>query len=173
MKRYGTDHCGRREQRLRNKECGLDDLPFVQSERAVLTMARLYFQTFVDPRSMAWARALTDADACFSPRDHPLVAAQVLAVVQAMRLSRRSCFQFNNPTCPCCSAIVTEHERRLILTLHAMRRGDNSRAQLEMMMLCEGNRTDAVLHCMAELARTLDQIDGTDTAAAPARHVCP
>ncbi len=137
------------------KDCDLSSLGLSLEEEVTLTVARLFFQSFCTPDSMAWIGAMAEAEARFGPEEGPLVAARLLGALQAIRRARRSTFLFNNPGCPGCSAIATEHERRLIVAIAALRRGDEGRARIEVMMLCEGNPGDRVVTALTALARTL------------------
>ena len=152
MKKIDRLPCGRVPDA---KDSTLSSLGLALEEEITLTIARLYFQSFCTPEGMTWIAAMAEAEARFGPEQGPRVAARCLAALQAIRGARRSVFMFNNPWCPSCAAIATEHERRLIVAIAALRRGDESKAQVEMMMLCEGNSSDRVLAALAALARTL------------------
>ncbi|MFW5654886.1 MAG: hypothetical protein ACOCYW_04470 [Roseicyclus sp.] len=153
MSRLDPRRCGRRPDA---KDRDLRDLGLDLEEEIALNIARLFFQSFAAPESSAWMAALAEAEARFGPRDGPILAARILAALQAVRKSRRSTFLFNSPACPGCAAVATEHERRLMRALSALRRGDRGTARLEAMMLCEGNRLDAVLGALAALGAVLD-----------------
>lgn len=122
------------------------------AERALLGIARLMFQTFSPADVGDWIAALTRAEAAFGPAQGAMIFARLARLLQCMRQSRRSVFLFNNPACPGCAAIVTEHERRLMLALVAARQGQAARAAIEVMMLCEGNEIDRVLAALDDLA---------------------
>ncbi|MEM7721098.1 MAG: hypothetical protein AAF376_01880 [Pseudomonadota bacterium] len=153
MKDLRETHCGRTPD---PKDCYLSELGLSLEEEITLTIARLFFQSFAAPESNAWINAMAEAEARFGYRDGPIVAARLLATLQVMRRARKSIFMFNSPVCPGCAAIATEHERRLMMALSAVRRGDMGPARLEIMMLCEGNRIDMVLAGLSGLAQALD-----------------
>jgi len=146
--------CGRAPD---HKETYLSDLPLNRDERACLAIIRQYFQCFAAPASMGWLAAQAEADAHFGPEQGPVIAARCLMVLQAVRRARRSTFMFSSPTCPGCAAIATEHERRLVLALHGMRRSRPGEARLEALLLCEGNRIEPVLWTLESLADALDR----------------
>lgn len=146
-------HCGRQPD---PKDCFVADLRLTLEEQIALTLARLFFQSFAGARSDGWVAAMAEAEARFGHRDGPIVAARLLAALQAIRQSRRSVFMFNSPACPGCAAIATEHERRMMRALSALRRGEVTAARAEIVMLCEGRGDDRVLRALTALGRALD-----------------
>lgn len=153
MKDINAQHCGRVPD---PKDSYLDDLDLRLEEQITLTIARMFFQSFCTPEGMTWIAALAEAEARFGTEEGPKIAARLLASLQSVRRARRSTFMFNSPTCPGCAAIATEHERRFITAVAALRRGDTGKARLEVMMLCEGNRVEIVVTALQALARALD-----------------
>jgi hypothetical protein len=149
----GSTRCDRRPSR---KEIGLPDLNLSPGEDAALTIARLFLRAIAEPASGAWIDAMRAAEARFGPRDGPVIAARVLDVIGTIRRSRRSVFMFNAPGCPCCAAIVTEHERRMMLAISALRRGRTAAARGEVMMLCEGHGAERTLAALGALGTALD-----------------
>lgn len=145
--------CGRQPD---PKDCYLTDLHLTLEEQIALTVARLFFRSFAVRESDAWVAAMAEAEARFGYRDGPIVAARLLAAIQAIRRSRTSVFRFNSPICPVCAAIATEHERRMMRALSAIRRGEAATARGEIIMLCEGKGADRVLKALAALGRVLD-----------------
>lgn len=143
------DRSPRRNEALLS-QAGFDDI-----ERACLDIARLFFSTFSNPHSQNWMRAIEFAEYAFDHKQGATVAALIMKVIQAIRCSRTSNFTFSNPDCPGCARILTEHERRLVIAIGATRRKRRERAQVEMMMLCEGNETEQVLVWLGELALAL------------------
>lgn len=136
---------------MNDKDAHLNDLDMLPADQMVLQIARLYMQSVAQPASMAWMAALTGATEAFTIAHGPQIAVRTLEALQSVRMSRRSMFQFNSPTCPCCSQIVTEHERRFMAALRCARSGEPGHAKLELMMLCEGNDTDPALDAMERL----------------------
>lgn len=144
--------CGRPfdEKDILRDAAGLDAI-----EDTVLTIARHYFQSFAVPQSQAWMNAINLAEQAFGRQDGGQIAARVMSVLRAMRGARRSTFMFNSPGCKGCSAVLSEHERRLIGAFAALRRGALGQARVEAMMLCEGNATDALIYEMRALSAAL------------------
>ncbi|MCH2168977.1 MAG: hypothetical protein MK107_14740 [Oceanicola sp.] len=159
MKDTETGGCGRI---TNGKDCFLTELSLSLEEQITLTLSRLFFQSFSEPSKCTWLTAFAEAEARFGHVMGPQVLARLLAALQAVRHARRSVFMFNNPDCPGCSRIVTEHERRLMMAIHLLRKGDSGRAQLEVMMLCEGNNVDHVMRAIMVLGRTLDEASMPD-----------
>lgn len=153
MKDLNVHACGRTAD---EKDRLVHDLNLTLEEQITLTVARLFFQSFSTPEGYTWLAAMAEAEARFGYVDGPLIAARLLAALQVIRRSRRSTFMFNSPTCPGCAAIATEHERRLMTALSCIRRGDKGTARVEVIMLCEGHRTEMVLSALDALGRALD-----------------
>ncbi|GAA0307248.1 hypothetical protein [Rhodovulum strictum] len=147
---------GRCDRRLGAGETLLADAGFDPAETAVLTIARLFFQSFAIPQGHAWIGAFARAGAFFPPgmarARGPEIAVAILAAVQAMRAARNSGFRFSNPDCPGCTRILGAHERHFMDVLCAFRRGARSRAHAASMLICEGNPADPFLTAMANLA---------------------
>lgn len=146
------------------KETTIQEAGYDSVETAVLEVARYYWQTFAIPQSQSWLGALQRSETCFPGLNGVEVGLETLASVQAMRMSRISCFNFNNPGCPDCSRIVSEHERQFMNVLQAIRMGRIGAAKTHAMILCEGNETDALIRRMIELAKALTP-DATETVA--------
>ena len=124
-------------------------------EMTCIQLARHFFCAFSLPASQAWMTAFSLAEAHFDYKNGPAIASLVSRVLDAVRRSRRSGFHYNSPNCEKCSAILTEHERRLLDALMMVRRGRLKRAELELMMLCEGNDTARAMMWIRELALAL------------------
>ncbi|MBT8155186.1 hypothetical protein KMP13_15180 [Epibacterium ulvae] len=154
------DACSRspneKEQRMDQSGADRDEVTCIQ-------IARYYFNTFSNPHSQTWMRAFSTAEEHFDYSNGPVIASLVARVLDAVRQSRRSCFMFNNPACANCADILTEHERRLLTALSSLRRGGVERAELELMMLCEGNDTARVMMWLRELALALPQLPARPT----------
>ncbi|MEO9650243.1 MAG: hypothetical protein ABJ360_04015 [Roseobacter sp.] len=134
-----------------DKELSLVDAGYDPVEMAVLEIARCYWQTFAVPQSQSWLYAISYAERHFGGT----ASNKILSAVQAMRMSRISCFRFNNPVCPECAAIVSEHERQFINTFIAMRSRRRGSAETHAMILCEGNDTRSLLDRMDDLVQTI------------------
>jgi hypothetical protein len=136
---------------MSEKDSHLTDLNMPFSYLAILQIARLYMQSVAHPPSMAWMAALSGADETFDEIFGPQVAARTLETLQKVRLSRRSLFNFNSPTCPSCCQFVTEHERRFMAAIDCVRSGATGQAKIELIMLCEGNDVVPALDAMDRL----------------------
>jgi hypothetical protein len=123
----------------------LECLALIRQQLAELAWVERCLQT---RGSAEWTRAhKTQSDLA--------VTLGVARLLDTIRQSRTSTFVFSNPACPCCAAIVTEHEQRIINALSAARSDRRNRAVLEMMMLCEGNDIDPVMQSLDALALVL------------------
>ncbi|WP_147112313.1 hypothetical protein [Tateyamaria sp. syn59] len=147
-----TQCCGRSPEA---KECALSDAGLDKIELVILDVARCYWQTFATPQAQTWLMALHRAEVAFGSEQGPQVALEVLAAVQAMRTTRISCFRFNNPACPHCAAILSEHERQFMFVAQAIRAGRLGPARTHAMLLCEGNDTTRFIQRMSSLADAL------------------
>ncbi|MEL6682063.1 MAG: hypothetical protein AAFQ09_05395 [Pseudomonadota bacterium] len=125
------------------------------AEDHILTITRFFLQSFACPQSHAWLRAYDIAQTAFGDELGPVMAARLVDVLRSVREARRSVFHFNSPICDGCATIVSEHERRLMGALQAVRRGNAGRAQTELMMLCEGNNITQCLGAMTRLSLML------------------
>ena len=132
---------------------GLDD-----SELAVLEVVRFFLQIYATVFSQSWILGLRASEKYFGIEGGARVGVRLLLALQEMRFARRSVFLFNAPECLGCSKYLSEHERRLITSIAALRRGRFGLAQAEMMMLCEGHDTSATLSAFSELAILLPQL---------------
>ncbi len=137
------------------KETPLDQLGAEQCEIACIHIARYFFCNFSHPQSQSWSRAFSFAEEEFDYSNGPVIASLVSKVLHAVRRSRRSTFTYNSPSCDNCARILTEHERRLLRALCEIRRDRLERANLELMLLCEGNDCSAVTLWLRELALAL------------------
>ncbi|WP_299739392.1 hypothetical protein [uncultured Roseobacter sp.] len=153
------------------KENLVENAGLSSSDIACLEILRFFISTFAAPRSQNWMRGYEHAEVTFGPTHGPIVASRLMAVLQAVRLSRRSIFTFSNPDCPGCARILTEHERRLVCAISVYRCGRPRPAGLQLMMLCEGNPTDAILQKLDDLVLALNaapQIESADQAGSAA-----
>ena len=139
----------------RKNEQLLRDARFDDHELGCLDVSRLFFSTFATPDTHNWVRAIEFSEYVFDHKQGAVLATLLMKLIQAIRSSRTSVFVFSNPDCPGCSRILTEHERRLILAIASARRRRQERARIEMMMLCEGNDTGAVMLWLNELCLAL------------------
>ncbi|MCF2905404.1 hypothetical protein L0666_10410 [Octadecabacter sp. CECT 8868] len=162
MKNRTVAECGRK---MHEKDSHLSDLDMPFSHMAVLQIMRLCMQSVAHPPSMAWMAVLPGADEAFGTTYGPQIAARTLETLQAVRLSRRSLFGFNSPTCPSCCQIVTEHERRFMTALECVRIGATGQAKLELIMLCEGNDVTPALNAIDYLNRLIVDFLCTDLQA--------
>lgn len=150
MKRPESDECCARSPS--DKELALAETDYDFEEKAVLEVARFFWQSFAVPETQSWLLALQCAEDNFDHLGASNTGLLVLASVQSMRMSRVSCFQFNNPMCKGCASIVSEHERQFMNVFRAVREGSKGRALTHAMILCEGNDTELFISRMEELA---------------------
>ncbi|MEL6522863.1 MAG: hypothetical protein AAFQ66_17975 [Pseudomonadota bacterium] len=141
--------CQKREPR--KKEMHIASISFDAAELHVLEIGRFFWQSFAIPETCSWLMALTKAEEFFQDRGD--IGLRVLSAIQAKRLSRSSCFRFNNPTCPACSEYITEHERQFMDVLRATRHDRPGSARTHAMLLCEGNDTKMLMERMRDLAQ--------------------
>lgn len=146
------DDCGRRPC---PNEISVADAGYDLIEISVLEVARYFWQTFAAPQTHSWLFALQRAEQHFYQSRGDVIGLEVLATVQAMRMSRKSCFQFNNPQCERCCALVTENEQQFMNVFRAVRQNKIGRAKTHAMILCEGNRSDAFIERMGVLHSAL------------------
>ncbi|MEM6595550.1 MAG: hypothetical protein AAF672_12245 [Pseudomonadota bacterium] len=150
-----TSDCGRS---TKTNETPLASLGLDAHELICLDIARLFFNSFSAPGHHDWIRAFEVGELGFNQKEGPEIAMLVMKLLRAVRGSRTSVFMYSNRDCPCCRGITTEHERRFITALAQARRGHEKRAQLEMMLLCEGNDTEDVMAWLRELSMALPNL---------------
>lgn len=135
------------------------DAGFDVDTRTVLAISRNFWQSFADPTTMGWRRALQLARTAYGDHQGAVVAGAVLHAIEAMMVSRRSCFDFANPDCRHCAAVLMENERQFLSVFLAARDRRRSAAYAHALVLCEGNETDRFLSAMATLAGHLAVVD--------------
>lgn len=150
---------------LRPKELHISAVDLDQTEFHLLQVARWFFNSYAS-QGLSWVRAFVEAEDFFGRDDGPRRAYALLTVLQVMRRTRQSTFQFSNPSCPDCAMILTEVERRLFLSLAELRQGRLGRAQAELMMLCEGNLSEDMIVEVQRLAELLPERAVTHPATA-------
>ncbi len=123
-------------------------------ERGVLEVMRHYFSTFAVPQSQAWMRAMEVAFLHFPESTAAMTSLRVLDVVQTMRRSRSSIFNFSSPTCPYCAGLLTDAERHLMATIQCVRSVRMGEAETHAMLLCEGNDARDFLTAVGVLVKT-------------------
>ncbi|MEM9707545.1 MAG: hypothetical protein AAF871_02045 [Pseudomonadota bacterium] len=149
MKRIDARCCGRGPS---NKESSIDGAGYDGIETAILEVARFYWQTFAMPETQSWLMAHHRSEVRFGQEMGGLLGLDILSAVQAMRMARTSCFKFNNPGCPHCAEIVSEHERQFMNVLQSIRAKRMGATITHAMLLCEGNDASAFIQRMAEVA---------------------
>ncbi|SMX30872.1 hypothetical protein [Octadecabacter ascidiaceicola] len=166
MKSQTSAECGRK---MTEKDSFLSDLDMPLSYLAVLQIMRLFIQSVSHPPSMAWMAALSGADETFDATYGPQIASRTLEALQMVRMSRRSLFHFNSPSCPSCCQIVTEHERRFMRALDNIHNGSTGQARMELIMLCEGNDVAPALDAMERLSQLIQasQLSNTQSFESP------
>lgn len=143
------------DRQITSKETTITQIQADEAETICLKISRYFFSNFANPHSHDWMQAFATGDDSFDHQNGPIIATLINKTIQAIRLSRRSCLIYNSPECPECSEILTEHERHIITALISMRQHRLERAQLELMLLCEGNDTAKVTMWLRELALAL------------------
>ncbi|MEQ8429778.1 MAG: hypothetical protein RLN94_15105 [Roseovarius sp.] len=152
-------HRGCRAPQPENGDIPLASARLDRSERDCLALARRFFQLLANPDADDRQNAIERVAGSFGA-DHGLAVAWAMSdLLREIRQSRRSTFYFSNPDCPGCARLITEHERRLVAALAALRRGRRSAAHVEVMLLCEGNPDETVLDGLARLADLLPPPD--------------
>lgn len=131
------------------------DADFDSVEAKVLEVSRYFWQTFAIPETQSWLYALKVAAEYSAFRDGCEFGLCVLSAVQAMRMSRKSCFHFNSPTCEGCAAIISDHERHYMHIFRAVRDNHLSQARSHAIILCEGNDTNDLIARISDLVQVI------------------
>ena len=147
----------------------LEDMGYGREDRAILTIARLYFLSFADPFTQGWMRAGAVARHTFGASRGPQVAAAVLDAVLEMQTARRAVFEFSNPDSAGCAQVVCESERQFMGAMQACRAGRMSTAHANVLLLCEGADSGPLLSALRSLGGLLDEAPERATSV-PAQH---
>ena len=147
------------------KDTYVNSVGLDQTEVELLEIARFYLQTHAVEYSQSWILGLKASEKYFGIEGGARVGVRLLLALQEMRFARRSVFSFNAPQCLGCSKYLSEHERRLITSIAALRRGKFGLARAEIMMLCEGHDTSSTLSALSELVILLPQLEKTVSEA--------
>ena len=129
----------------------LSDQGFDEFETNVLRIARRFFHSFAVPESQAWHKAFFEAERMFPAPFGATIATAVLAVIDELRVARKSSFVFISGACQSCEKRVTQEERYLIAAVHNIRRRNRSQAHANAMMLCEGHDPSDFLMAIGRL----------------------
>lgn len=122
----------------RPDEVHQDSLNLDPFARLTLALMRWHFQTFAAPETQGWLMALRCATTHVGPQAAGPLCYDIVALVQALRSARASCFRFNPEGCACCRVWLMPEERQLMELLDALRHGRTGRAQALVQMLCDG-----------------------------------
>ncbi|MBV6658486.1 MAG: hypothetical protein KI785_12030 [Devosiaceae bacterium] len=153
-------------------DCYVSDLQLTADEEMVLRIARIFFHSFTQPASQAWVPAFAQAEETFGSDQGLIIAGRTLNTLKAIRRLRRSLFMFNSPSCPGCSRIATEQERRMMIALALVRLGDLERAEAELVLLCESQSVRPALDAVVTLSTALHPpVTRQSTFAHPAHSV--
>lgn len=124
----------------------------------MLQVLRLFCMTYANPGSHAWEEAYAMSVREFGAKDGPLVSHEVMNCVRALRCTRKTSFDFIDPTCPCCRKMLAHHESHFMRLLKAERANDGLTRQMSAVVLCEGENPTLFLQSMSSLARQLDTL---------------
>lgn len=117
------------------------DTKFDPLERHTMTLARLLFLSFHQPKTQSWKQAFQLSDSLFGKYAGAVLAKAVMDMVDSLRAARTSGFAYCDPFCSKCSPFLTNEERYFLDVLHYVRRGKERDARTQAMLLCEGADT--------------------------------
>ena len=132
-------------------EVHCDTLSIDPFARLSLALMRLHFLNFAEPDRHGWLMALRVASAHVGPRRAGGLSYDIVAVVQSLRMARKSTVSFNSETCACCRVWLGPDERRLMGLLDAVRHGRMGPARIMTQLLCDGEQDAALLASVADL----------------------
>lgn len=89
-----------------------------------LQLTRLICSSYDRDEVRGFDAAMSLAEHRYGSEHGPTVAARIAALIRALRVERRLRFNYMSPSCPSCSAKVTEDELHLITLMRAGRMGD-------------------------------------------------
>lgn len=138
-------------------EMRVSQVGFDSDELAILSMIRMFCQSFAQPESQAWMRGFQVAEAQYPQAQALQIAKATLVVLQAMRVVRRDGFRFSNPDCPNCARKLTENERQLMAAITTAREGRRSALHANAMVLCGGGETGSLIAAIGRLNMLLSE----------------
>lgn len=126
----------------------LADAGFDAFEQGCLAVLRRCFATMTGPQAPHLPQSLEPllmAQHLFGAGPGAALKQALQELVQIMATSRSQPFVYSNPWCMGCAQVLTATERRLILILHHLRRGQSGRAIAEALMLCDARPVGPVI----------------------------
>lgn len=134
----------------------LNSMSFDVAETHVLHIARLFFVGLHHPTSQAWMPAIFTAEHLFGKPQGATIAARILQVVNSVRYVRSAGFNYCDPNCVDCARFLTKEERYLIMALHSLRRGKQSDALTQAMLLCQGGNHAPFMGALVLLVESIE-----------------
>ena len=141
-----------------------------QDEVLVLQVLRLFCMTYANPGSHAWEEAFSMSVRELGPQHGRRTAQEVMNCIRALRCTRKTSFDFIDPTCPCCRKMLAHHESHFMRLLKAERANDGLTRQMSAVVLCEGENPSIFLQSVTQLANQLDTLtDSKSTTNKPVK----
>ncbi|MEM9635127.1 MAG: hypothetical protein AAGA50_27635 [Pseudomonadota bacterium] len=134
-----------------------EQLQLDDNDQVVLEIARYFFMSWAARQSRGWEEALAKSNAAFGPIRGQSIAFALLDALIQMRDARKNLFVFNNPRCEKYRTHITHCERHLLSALQQTKRGRQSAACVDAMILCEGNEMTAFIERLRDLSAALEQ----------------
>lgn len=130
----------------------------LQEEILVLQVLRFFCMTYSNPGSHAWEEAYAMSVRELGSKDGPRVSHEIMNCIRALRCTRKTGFDFIDPTCPCCRMMLAHHESHFMRLLKAERANDGLARQMSAVILCEGENPSLFLQSISSLANQLDSL---------------
>ncbi|ULB12423.1 hypothetical protein ORIO_21805 (plasmid) [Cereibacter azotoformans] len=134
----------------------LSDCDFDDVERHTLTLMRHLLVAMVQNRPQDAPDVAMLALGRLGPVNGDRALAALMGFVQTMALGRRDPFHYANPFCPGCAARITPDEERLLRVLHHVRRGQEGRAIVHALMLCDAQPVGPLIEAAHDVQRAAE-----------------
>ena len=139
----------------------ISDVGLDEYEQKILQIARLVFATFDKPETQRWVQAFHIAENSFPAPFGATIAHAVVITLNALRVSRNRCFSFFDAGHPHADTVMTQEEKYVLLTFHAIRRKESTKARMQAMLACEGGETKSFLSAFERLAMITGDVSGS------------
>ncbi|MEP1091440.1 MAG: hypothetical protein ABJG95_12795 [Rhizobiaceae bacterium] len=124
----------------------------LKSERDMLKTFRYFLLAFANGSQSHWETAMSIAKGEHGMEKGRDVGFAMLRVLQTVRDARENPFLFINPGCEKCARNLLDCERYLMEAIKNLFEGQSSKANVPLMLLCEGSDTKAVKSAIDKLS---------------------
>ena len=125
----------------------------LKSERDMLKTFRYFLLAFASGSQSHWETAMSIAKGEHGLEKGRDVGFAMLRVLQTVRDARENPFLFINPGCETSARNLLDCERYLMEAIKNLFEGQSSKANVPLILLCEGSGTNKVKSAMDQLSK--------------------